>query len=220
MNIGVLGTGTVGEAIASALIAKGHDVIIGSRTADNEKGKEWVKKAGKRAGLGTFDQTAHGSSLLFVCLNGEHTLKAVETIAPENLHHKIIIDLTNPLDFTQGMPPRILDGLGGHTSLGEEIQRRFPNSFVVKTLNTVNYKLMIDAREVNGGDHNLFLCGDNPEAKNKVMHFLVDNFHWKPNHFVDLGGIQQSRVLEAIVPFWVSVYQAMGTPLFNFKIVR
>ncbi|HEX2534599.1 MAG TPA: NAD(P)-binding domain-containing protein [Chitinophagaceae bacterium] len=220
MNIGVLGTGTVGEAIASALVSKGHDVMIGSRTADNEKGRDWVKRMGKRAAQGSFADVAQGSNLLFLCLNGEHTLKAIESVTPEYLYHKIVIDLTNPLDFSQGMPPRILDGLGGTTSLGEEIQKRIPNAFVVKTLNTINYKLMIDAREVNGADHHLFICGDNAEAKNKVMHFLVDNFHWKPDHFIDLGGIQQSRVVEAIVPFWVSVWQSLGTPLFNFKIVR
>jgi len=91
---------------------------------------------------------------------------------------------------------------------------------VVKTLNTVNYKLMVDATIVNNGDHHLFVCGNNSDAKNKVKHFLVDNFHWKPHHFVDVGDIKSARTVEAIVPFWVTVMQALQTPLFNFKIVH
>ena len=219
MNIGVLGTGTVGEAIASALIHKGHHVMLGSRTATNEKGLHWAKKGGRHATNGTFDDAAKTSDLLFNCLNGEHTLNALKTVESTSVSGKILIDLTNPLDFSQCMPPRVLPEFST-TSLGEKIQELHPGAFVVKTLNTINYKLMIDAREVNGGDHHLFLCGNDSIAKNKVMHFLVDNFHWKPNHFVDLGGIQHARTVEAIVPFWVSVWQALGTPLFNFKIVK
>jgi predicted dinucleotide-binding enzyme len=104
--------------------------------------------------------------------------------------------------------------------LGEEIQKAMPGSFVVKTLNTVNYKLMVDAREVNKADHNLFMCGNDMEAKNKVRKFLADNFYWKVDKIIDLGGIESARAVEAIVPFWVLVYRSLGTPLFNFKIVK
>ncbi|HYK54937.1 MAG TPA: hypothetical protein VEV15_00535 [Flavisolibacter sp.] len=79
---------------------------------------------------------------------------------------------------------------------------------------------MVDAREVNKGDHHLFICGNDTDAKNKVKHFLVDNFHWKADHLIDLGGIESARAIEAIVPFWVLVYRSLGTPLFNFKIVQ
>lgn len=220
MKIGVLGTGVVGEAIASALIDKQHYVMLGSRTADNEKGKAWVKKAGKHTAQGTFDDAANFADLIFVCLNGEHTMNVIKNLRTESAAGKIIVDITNPLDFSKGMPPRIIDGLGGSTSLGEEIQHALPNSYVVKTLNTMNYKLMIDARIVNHGDHNLFISGNNVDAKNKVKHFLVDNFHWKADSFVDLGGIETARTVEAIVPFWVSVWQTLGTPMFNFKVVK
>ncbi|HZF64504.1 MAG TPA: hypothetical protein VEZ55_08470, partial [Chitinophagaceae bacterium] len=121
---------------------------------------------------------------------------------------------------TKGTPPRLLEGLGNTTSLGEEIQKLLPNTYVVKTLNTVNYKLMVDARLVNAGDHDLFISGNNADAKNKVKHFLVDNFHWKADRLIDLGGIETARTTEAIVPFWVSVWQNLGTPLFNFKVVH
>jgi predicted dinucleotide-binding enzyme len=147
-------------------------------------------------------------------------LDVVKGINEENLRNKIVVDVTNPLDFTKGMPPRILEELGNSTSVGEEIQKLLPNSYVVKTLNTVNYKLMVDARLINSADHNLFVCGNNLDAKNKVMHLLVDSFHWKADRVLDLGGIEMSRCVEAIVPFWVAVYQKLGTPLFNFSIVK
>ena len=158
--------------------------------------------------------------MVFVCLNGAYALDVLQNIEPESLAGKIIVDITNPLDFTKGMPPQILEGLGNSNSLGEEIQKVLPHSFVVKTLNTVNYKLMVDARVVNKGDHHLFICGNDMDAKNKVKHLLVDIFHWQPDRLVDLGSIKSSRAIEAIVPFWVLVYQSLGTPLFNFKIVQ
>jgi len=219
MNIGVLGTGTVGEAIASALIEKKHHVKMGSRTASNEKASAWVKKAGKNASQGTFDDAASFGDLVFLCLNGEYALDAVKSIQLNHVKEKIVVDLTNPLDFSHGMPPTILDEYS-IVSLGEKIQQELSTAYVVKTLNTVNYKLMVDATIVNNGDHHLFVCGNNSDAKNKVKHFLVDNFHWKPHHFVDVGDIKSARTVEAIVPFWVTVMQALQTPLFNFKIVH
>ena len=219
MNIGVLGTGTVGEAIATALTKKGHNVKMGSRTANNEKAIAWAEKFKSHTSQGDFNDAAAFGELIFICLNGAYVLDALHSIDKKNLDGKIVIDITNPLDFSKGMPPQILEGLGNSNSLGEEIQNALPKSFIVKTLNTVNYKLMVDAREVNKGDHHLFICGNDAEAKNKVKHFLVDNFHWKADHLVDLGGIEAARAVEAIVPFWVLVHRSLGTPLFNFKIV-
>lgn len=219
MNVGILGTGVVGEAIATALINKGHNVTMGSRTAGGEKARTWVKKAGKGALEGTFDDAARFGDIIFICLNGEYTLDALRNIDNNNVLHKIVIDLTNPLDFTQGMPPRILEDFR-IVSLGERVQEALPGAFVVKTLNTINYNLMVDARKVANGSHSLFLSGNDMEAKNKVKHFLVDNFHWKPDGLLDLGGIETARTVEAIVPFWVLVWRSLGTPLFNFKIVH
>lgn len=220
MKIGVIGTGVVGESIATALINKGHHVRLGSRTDGTDKTKEWTKKSGDLASVGTFNDAAAFGDLLFICLSGAHALNVVtNNINAENLAGKIIIDVTNPLDFSQGMPPSILKEFKD-VSLAEHIQQAAPNAYVVKALNTVNYKLMVDARIVNDAAHHLFICGDNADAKNKVKHFLVDNFYWKPDDMVDLGGIKSARCTEAIVPFWVLVYQSLGTPLFNFKIVQ
>lgn len=218
MKIGVLGTGAVGVAIATALVEKDHFVMLGSRTNDNKKSSAWVKKSGF-ASQGNFSDAAAYGDFIFICLNGDHALSVVKSLPGETLAHKIVVDTTNPLDFSNGMPPDIIEGFS-HTSLGEEIQAAQPDAYVIKTLNTVNYKLMVDARIVNNGEHNLFISGNNGHAKNKVKHFLCDNFHWKAERLIDLGGIETARTVEAIVPFWVSVWQTLGTPLFNFSIVK
>src|SRR5688572_29501441 len=127
MNIGVLGTGAVGEAIASALITKGHAVMMGSRTSANENAAKWLKKHKKGGSTGTFNEAAAYGEMVFICLNGEHALDAIETIDPGMVDRKIVVDITNPLDFKSGMPPRILDGLGNSNSLGEEIQKKLPH---------------------------------------------------------------------------------------------
>jgi 8-hydroxy-5-deazaflavin:NADPH oxidoreductase len=219
MNIGILGTGTVGETIATALVKKRHDVLMGSRTAGGEKARAWIKKAGKRAQEGSFDAAARWGDLLFICLNGEHALRALETIEPQHIAGKIVIDVTNPLDFTHGMPPRILEEYSA-VSLGERIQQALPNSYVVKALNTVTAALMVDARKVARGSHSLFLCGNDKDAKNKVAHFLADNFYWKGDYLIDLGGIAAARTVEGLVPLWVQLWQSLGTPMFNFRVVR
>lgn len=220
MNIGILGTGMVGETIASALTEKGHNVRMGSRTSDNEKAAAWVKKSNDHATQGDFNDAASFGEIVFLCLNGAYALDAVRMVDKENLRNKIIIDITNPLDFTHGMPPRLLEGLHNGNSLGEEIQNALPGSFVVKTLNTVNCHLMVKPSLVNGGDHHIFVCGNDSDAKNKVKHFLVDAFGWKPSNILDLGGMQSARLTEAYVPFWVGIMQAVGGPMFNIKVVR
>lgn len=220
MNIGVLGTGVVGETIATALTEKGHNVRLGSRSSINEKAAAWVKRSNNHATQGDFNDAAGFGDLVFLCLNGAHALDALRLVNNDSLVDKIVVDVTNPLDFSQGMPPRILPGLGNETSLGEQIQKALPRAHVVKALNTVTAKLMVDPRQVNKGDHNLFVCGNNADAKNKVMHFLVDNFGWRPENVLDLGGIQSARCTEAYVPFWATLMQAVGTPVFNIKLVK
>jgi len=219
MNIGVLGTGMVGEAIATALTEKEHNVKMGSRSANNEKAAEWVKKS-NNATQGDFNDAASFGEMVFLCLNGAHALDAVNSVDANNVAGKIVIDITNPLDFSKGMPPRLLDGLSNSTSLGEEIQKAWPGARVVKVFNTVNANVMVNPKLVNNGDHSLFICGDDADAKNKVKHFLVDTFGWKPENLLDLGGISSARVTEAYVPFWVSMMQALGTPMFSIKVVR
>jgi 8-hydroxy-5-deazaflavin:NADPH oxidoreductase len=220
MNIGVLGTGMVGETIATALIEKGHKVRMGSRSANNEKATAWVKKSDKNATQGDFNDAAAFGEMVFLCLNGAHALDAVRSIDAGSVAGKIVIDVTNPLDFSQGMPPRLLEGLNNSNSLAEEIQKALPGAKLVKLFNTVNCNVMVNPKLVNNGDHSLFICGNDTDAKNKVKHFVVDSFGWKPDSLLDLGGIQSARVTEAYVPLWVIMMQAVGTPMFSIKVVK
>lgn len=219
MNIGVLGTGMVGETIASALTEKGHQVKMGSRSATNEKAADWVKKS-KNASQGNFNDAAAFGDIVFLCLNGAHALDAVRSIEGKNLEGKIVIDLTNPLDFSKGMPPRLIEGLSNSNSLGEEIQKALPGARLVKTFNTMNCYVMVNPKLVNNGDHTLFICGNDEDAKTKAKEFVRGNFGWNSENILDLGGIEAARGTEAYVPFWVMMMQATGSPMFNVKVVK
>ena len=219
MNIAILGTGMVGQTIGTALIQKGHNVMLGSRTSANEKAVAWKNTNGSNASNGTFADAAAFAELIFICLNGNGTVHALQSAGVQNFNNKVVIDLTNPLDFSNGMPPSLLPQYCNTWSLGEEVQKQLPTAHVVKALNTVTAKLMVDANKVNDGNHNLFICGNDIEAKNKVKHLLAENFNWKPEHILDLGDIKYARMTEAIVPFWVAVMQAEKTPMFNYMIV-
>jgi hypothetical protein len=216
MKIGVLGTGMVGSAIGNKLVSLGHEVKMGSRTANNEKAAAWVKGAGARASQGTFADAASFAELIFVCTQGAGTLEALHAAGAQNLKGKIVIDLSNPLDFSKGMPPTLF--AGNTDSLGERVQAAFPEARVVKTLNTVTADVMVDPSKVNGGDHDMFISGNDAAAKATVGEFLKTQFGWKTVH--DLGDISTARGTESYLPLWIRLWGALKTPMFNVKIVR
>lgn len=214
MKIGVLGTGMVGETIGSKLVALGHEVKIGGRQPTNEKGEAWAKKAGDKASYGTFADAAAFGELVFNCTKGEGAVDAVKA-AKAGLSGKILVDATNPLDFSGGFPPSLF--VSGTDSLGERIQRELPDTKVVKTLNTVSCEVMVDAARV-GGDSDLFVSGNDAEAKATVSRFLREQFGWK--NIVDLGDITTARGTEAYLLLWVRAWGALKTGDFNIKIVK
>lgn len=218
MKIGILGTGVVGNTIGTALIAKGHEVKMGSRDAVNEKAAGWTKANGKNASQGIFEDAVVFGDIVFNCTKGEHSLEALTSAGEQNLAEKILIDVANPLDFSKGMPPTL--SLVNDTSLGETIQIAFPQTKVVKALNTLNCTLMVDANKLADGDHNLFICGNDETAKQKVKELLHENFNWKIENIIDLGDITNSRGTEQLLPIWIRLWSALGTTDFNFKIVR
>jgi predicted dinucleotide-binding enzyme len=220
MKIGILGTGTVGQTIGSALIAKGHEVMMGSRSITNEKAIAWVAKNGSKACNGIFEDVARFGEIIFICVNGAITYDALQQAGADNFNDKVVIDVTNPLDFSNGMPPSLLPKYCNTYSLGEEVQKFLPGAKVVKALNTVTATLMVNANLVNDGNHNLFICGNDIDAKNKVKHLLAENFNWKPENILDFGSIKSARLTEAIVPFWVGVMLLLETPMFNYHVVK
>ncbi|MGZ5281890.1 MAG: NADPH-dependent F420 reductase [Bacteroidia bacterium] len=215
MKIGVLGTGMVGNAIGSKLVQLGYEVKMGSRTANNEKATEWAEKAGEKASHGTFEDAAKFGEIIFNCTNGMNSLNALEQAGKENLAGKILIDIANPLDFSKGMPPSL--SVCNTDSLGEQIQRAFPETKVVKTLNTMNCYLMVDATIVPG-EHDIFVSGNDEAAKTTVTEMLKKDFGWKEP--IDLGDITNARATEMLLPIWVRLYGKYQSPMFNFKIVK
>jgi 8-hydroxy-5-deazaflavin:NADPH oxidoreductase len=215
MKIGILGTGMVGQTIASKLTALGHDVRLGSRTAGNEKAKEWVKQAGAHASEGTFADAAAFGELVFNCTNGSASLDALKAAGAANLRGKVLVDVANPLDFSKGMPPTLF--VSNDDSLGERIQRALPETKVVKTLNTINCQLMVQPGKL-AEESDVFVCGNDAQAKGRVSEILRGWFGWK--RVVDLGDITNARGTEAYLLLWIRLYGALGTADFNLKIVR
>lgn len=213
MKIGVLGTGMVGEAIASRLVSLGHEVKMGSRQAGNEKAVAWAGEAGEGASEGSFaDAAAHGE-VVFNCTAGTASLQALAAAGAENLAGKVLVDVANPLDFSAGMPPTL--SVCNTDSLGESIQRQFPDARVVKALNTVNASVMVTPDRVPG-DHVLPICGDDG-AKPQVIELLA-GFGWPEDRIVDLGDISGARGMEMYLPLWLGLMNSLGTASFNIAL--
>jgi hypothetical protein len=215
MKIGILGTGIVGKTIGTKLVQLGHDVKMGSRTANNEKASEWVKASGANASQGTFAEAAAFGELLFNCTSGMVSLEALKIAGASNMNGKILIDISNPLDFSKGMPPTL--SVCNSDSLGEQIQRAYPRVKVVKTLNTLNCNIMVNPSLVPGS-HDIFVSGNDAGAKANVIDILKSWFGWKT--VIDLGDITTARGTEMLLPIWIRLMGAFQTPNFNFKIVR
>jgi predicted dinucleotide-binding enzyme len=214
MKIAVFGTGAVGNSIATKLVQLGHEVKMGSRTANNEKAAVWVKAVGAKASQGTFADAAAFGEIIFNCTSGMASLEVLKLTGEKNINGKIIVDIANPLDFSKGMPPTL--SVCNTDSLGEQIQRAFPEVKVVKTLNTMNCQLMVNPSAL-AGNHDVFLCGNDPVAKNKVIEILK-SFGWKSP--IDLGDLTAARGMEMILPIWLRLYATFKSPNFNFSIVK
>lgn len=215
-KIAVLGTGNVGQTIGSQLITLGYEVKMGSRTSNNEKATAWVQKNGKAASQGTFEEAARFGNIVFNCTKGEVTPDVLKLAGPQNFKGKVVIDISNALDFSKGMPPSLYAQYINTNSLGEEVQKILPDAHVVKTLNIVNCEVMVNAKR-SGGDPTMFMSGNNQEAKATVKNIL-NQFGW--TDIIDLGDITTARGLEMMLPIWLRTWQATGNGHFAFKIIR
>jgi predicted dinucleotide-binding enzyme len=215
MKIGILGTGAVGETLGAKLVKNGHSVKIGARQAGKAEAKAWAAAQGELASEGSFaDAAAHGA-LVFHCGKGALAVEIAEAAGADNLAGKILIELTNPLDFSKGMPPSVT--VPSTDSMAERIQARLPKTKVVKTLNTLNCSLMVQPSLVPG-EHNLFVCGNDLNAKAEVVALLSREFGWKPAQVLDLGALSAARGLECLVLTWVSIMGSLGHANFNWHI--
>jgi hypothetical protein len=226
MKIAVLGTGTVGPTIAAALSALGHDVVIGTRDpqttlARTEPGAtggaafaDWHAAHGEIE-VGTFADAAARADVVVNATNGAGSLAALTAAGSGNLSGKVLMDIANPLDFSHGFPPSL--NPVNTDSLGEQIQRAFPEARVVKTLNTMTASVMVDPAGVAGGEHSVFVSGNDAAAKETVSGLLAAMGH---RDIIDLGDITTARGAEMMLPIWVRLWGALGTGAFNFKVAR
>jgi len=225
MKIAVLGTGVVGRTIAARLDDLGHDVTIGTRdatatlthTASSGTGNtDYAEWAGSHPGIGlaTFADAASAAEVVINATNGAASLDVLALTGAEHLDDKVLLDIANPLDFSQGMPPTLT--VKDTDSLGEQIQRAFPGARVVKALNTMNADLMVHPETLPEGS-SAFVSGNDADAKTTVIGLLKEFGH---TDVIDLGDITTARGTEMLLPIWLRLYGALGTAAFNFKIVR
>jgi predicted dinucleotide-binding enzyme len=222
MRIAVLGTGMVGRDVAGRLSELGHDVTMGTRDvaatlARQDPDSQFTAWAAEhpQITLATLADAAAGAELVVNATSGQASLAALEAAGKENLAGKVLIDIANPLDFSRGMPPALF--VSDTDSLGEQIQRAFPETKVVKTLNTLTSALMVNPRQLADGEHTVFVSGDDTAAKKLVGELLTELGH---TDVIDLGDISTARGTEMLLPVWLRLWGALGTPIFNFKIVR
>jgi predicted dinucleotide-binding enzyme len=211
MHIGVLGTGTVGRTLAQALVDRGHEVRMGARSAGNEKAVAWASDGGPLASEGSFADAAAFAELIFNATAGASSLEALEMAGAEQLAGKVLVDVANPLDMSKGMPPTLT--VCNDDSLGESIQRAFPEVRVVKALNTVTAAVMV-APELVSGDHTIFICGNDDGAKAQARG-LLEEFGWPAGSILDLGDIAAARGMEMYLPLWLRLWGATGSAILN-----
>ena len=216
MRIGVLGTGIVGETIGTRLVGLDHEVRMGAREATNERARAWAEGGGGRASHGSFADAAAFGELIVNCTSGAHSLDALHSAGPAHLYGKVLIDVANPLDFSGGMPPTL--GVCNTDSLGEQIQRAFPEARVVKALSTMKCAVMVRPDGLPG-EHDVPICGDDAAAKAQASS-LLRSFGWAEERILDLGDITAARGMEMYVALWLRLWGALGTGDFNLRVVR
>jgi 8-hydroxy-5-deazaflavin:NADPH oxidoreductase len=226
VRIGVLGSGVVGQTLAAKLAAIGHDPMLGTRDVaallvrpepgprQQRPFSAWHRDHPEVA-LGSFAEAAGHGELVINATAGEASLEALRQAGEANLDGKVLVDVSNPLAADTGFPPSL--SVANTDSLAEQLQRAFPRARVVKTLNTMTAALMVDPGQLAGGDHHVFVAGDDPEAKAQVTALLRDGFGWR--HVLDLGGLASARGAEMYVALWLRLFMAFGTPMVNIKVV-
>lgn len=224
MRIAVLGSGPVGQRLAAKLAELGHQVTLATRSVEaamareadgrgNEPFRDWVDRH-PDIDVATLADAAAAAEVVVNGTNGAASIEALETAGEANLAGKVLIDVANPLEFTQGEPPSLF--VSNKDSLGERIQHRFPDARVVKTLNTMNAALMVDPGLVGDGDHTVFVSGNDADAKEAVG-ALLGELGWVD--IIDLGDITTARGTEMYLSLWLRILGATQNPLFNIKVV-
>ena len=212
MKIGILGTGVVGRSLGLGFARRGDEVMIGSRTPESDAVREWLAQAGPAARAGTFAEAAEFGELAVLATLWAGTENALRLAGPDHLAGKVVVDVTNPLDFSGGAP-RL--AVGHSDSGGEQVQRWLPGARVVKAFNIITAGEMVDP-DFPGGPPTMFVCGDDEGAKRTVAG-ICEAFGWE---VVDVGGIDGSRLLEPLAMLWITHGVRSGSWSHAFKLLR
>ena len=226
MRIGIMGTGGVGRTLAGALSERGHEVVMGSRDPEAALANTDVNQqtgttlsgwhgSNTAVRVATFAEAAAHGEVLMLATAGNGSLTAAEAAGDDPLVNKVLIDISNPLSWSDQGPSLTVMNTD---SLAEQVQRQHPRARVVKALNTVTAALMVDPSMLAGGDHTLPICGNDDDAKQQVTRWLDEWFGWRD--VLDLGDLSAARATEAYLLFWIRLYQATGSPVVNTKVVR
>ena len=223
MKFGIIGTGVVAQTLGTKLVELGHDVVLGTRDPkklDEKKNfastlREWLQSTGNQAKVMTFPEAARHGDLLINATMGEISIEALTRAEVGAVGAKVLIDGANELDFSKGMPP---GALASQTNcLAEKIQTAFPKLRVVKTFNTVSAPVMTNPKAVGGGNHTIFVSGNDKDAKAEVSRLLA-SFGW--TDILDLGDISSARGPEMYMAMWIRLWGATQTGMLNVKVVR
>jgi 8-hydroxy-5-deazaflavin:NADPH oxidoreductase len=218
MKIGILGSGDVGRRLGDGFIELGNAVKIGTRNPNKGEVIQWINKHGlekDKAFAGSFTEAADYGEIIVVATLWDGTVNAIKIADPNNFNDKIVIDVTNPLDFSDGIPPKL--ALGFSDSAGETIQRLIPQAKVVKAFNTVGNPHFLHPQFPNGGPPTMFICGNDNEAKKLITDSILTKLGWET---IDIGGIEGSRLLEPLALLWIKYYLRTENGNHAFKLLR
>jgi predicted dinucleotide-binding enzyme len=227
LKVGVLGSGIVGRTLAAKIALIGNEVTIGTRDVEQLLARTESGPMGTppfsvwhdenpAVHLGTFGETAAYGEIVMNATAGVASLEVLTSAGTQNLSGKLLIDVSNPLDFSKGMPPSLT--ISNTDSLAERIQATFPEAKVVKALNTVSAPVMVDPGAVGGGDHTMFVAGNDEPSKARTSDLLKEWFGWQD--VMDLGDLSNARGMEMYLPLWVRIFGVVQAPFFNIKVVR
>lgn len=220
MHIAVLGTGAVGRTLADRFLALGHSITMGSRSADSDGAVDWLAAVQPdnqdRASVANFAAAAAAGTIVINATAGMVSLAILTDVGPSALAGKVLLDVANPLDFSQGFPPRL--SVCNDDSLAEAIQREFPGVKVVKSLNTMNCEVMANPGKVPG-HHVVFVAGNDADAK-AVITGLLSEMGWGHTQILDLGDLSAARGTEMFLPLWLRIMGTVGNADFNIDVVR
>lgn len=211
MKIGIIGSGSVAQTLGTGYIAKGHAVMLGTR--DPSKLAAWLANSGTRASVGTFADAAKFGDVIFLSVASAAIDSAIELTGKENFAGKTVIDLSNPMDFSDGVPPKFTGTVGN--SLGERVQRALPEANVVKAFNSIGVAVMTDPL-FNGEKATHFIAGNSDAAKAEATK-LIEEFGWD---VIDLGTIEESFFLEALASLWVNYALKSNNWNMAFRLLR